>query len=116
MASASTSVVNDQKRDLFSGCLNVFSGAFAAALVRHDIEIDLLPLDEGAHAGAFEGRDVNENVRLAVALLDKAKAFGCVKELHCSRGHYDFLSIDIDNRRLAVRQTLQISKLSRKIV
>ena len=92
MASASTSVVKDQKRDLASGGLDIFGGTFAAALVRHDIEIDLLPLDEGAHSGPFECRDVNENVRAAIVRLNEAEALGGVEPLYSTSVHNDFLS------------------------
>jgi hypothetical protein len=101
MASASTSVVKDQKRDLSSGGLNVLGRTLAAALVGHDVEADLLAFDERAHPGAFNCRNVDKDIRLAVALLDEAEALTCVEKLYCSCIHDEFLSIDIDDRRLA---------------
>jgi hypothetical protein len=91
-AGASTSVVKGQKRDLSLRGLEVLGGALAVACVLHDVEADLLAFDQGLHSGAFDGRDVDENVRLAVAQLDKAKTFGRIEELDGSRIHGDFLS------------------------
>ena len=115
MASASTSVVKGQKRFASSG-LQVFRGALAVALVLHELEAELLALDERVHAGALDGRHMDEHVRLSAALLDEAKSLGGIEELYDSSIHDDFLSIDIEVRRLATRQTPYFSKLIRKIV
>jgi hypothetical protein len=92
MVSASTSVVKDQKRSYLRR-LEVFGRILAVAAILHDVEADLLALYERAHSGAFNGRDVNEDVRLTAALLNEAKAFGGIEELHGSSSHDDFLSI-----------------------
>src|SRR5690606_31076269 len=57
--------------DIPSGSLKVLGGALAAAIVLHDVEAELLALDDGAHAGAFDGRDMDKHVRLAIAQFDK---------------------------------------------
>jgi hypothetical protein len=59
---------------------------------------------------------MDENIRLAIALLDEAEAFGGIEELYGSRAHNDFLSIDIGFFRLTMCQTPYFSKLRGKIV
>ena len=71
----------------------VFGRVLAVPVVLDDVEAQLLTLDDGAHAGALDGRDVDEDVRLAVALLDEAEALGGIEELHSSSIYDDFLSI-----------------------
>jgi hypothetical protein len=115
-ANASTSVVKGQKRDRSLRGLKVFRGALAVPVILHDVEAELLTLHQRSHSSALDGRDVDENVRLAIALLDEAEAFGRIEELYGSRVHDDFLSNRIDFRRLAECQTPYSSKLRVKIV
>jgi hypothetical protein len=99
-----------------SGSLKVLGRALAVAVVLHDVEAELLTLDKRAHAGPLDGGDMDEDVRLAAALLDEAKALGRIEELHGSSVHDDFLSI-AHRKLLAVRgarQTVQID-FERKI-
>src|SRR2546421_457237 len=58
-------------RSRLSGA-QIFCSRLAAALVGNDIEADLLPFIEGAHAGAFDRADMNENVSAAAGELDEA--------------------------------------------
>jgi hypothetical protein len=73
--------------------LEVFGRALTVAIVLHDVEAELLALDERAHAGALDGGDVDEDVRLTATLLNEAKPFGRIEELYGSSSHDDFLSI-----------------------
>ncbi|CDX20629.1 hypothetical protein MPLDJ20_110330 [Mesorhizobium plurifarium] len=93
-AGASTSVVKNPEA-LCLGGLQVFGRTFAVASILHDVEADLLALDQRAQSSALHGRDVHEHVGLAAALLDKAEALGGIEKLHGPRAHCDFLS----NRR-----------------
>jgi len=71
----------------------VLGRTLAVAVVLDDVEAELLTLDNSAHTSALNGGDMDEDVRLAVALLDKAKALGGIEKLHGSSIHDDFLSI-----------------------
>jgi len=61
----------------------------------HDIEADLLPFHEGAHAGALDRADVHEHVLAAVARLDESKAFLSIEELHGTCGHHGLLTLQL---------------------
>jgi len=67
-----------------SGSLKVLGCALAFSAVHHDVEGELLTLDESLHASALDGRNVNKHIRLAAALLDEAEALGGIEELHSS--------------------------------
>ena len=61
-----------------SGGAQIFRGRFAGPAVCDDVKADFLPLIEGAHAGAFNRADMNEDVIAAVGGLNEAEAlFGC---------------------------------------
>src|SRR5215813_3860204 len=70
-----------------SGCAQIFSGRFAGPAVGDDVKADFLPLIEGAHAGAFNRADMNEDVIAAVVELNEAEALLAVKPLHSSCIH-----------------------------
>src|SRR5271156_1029303 len=70
-----------------SGRLQIGRGRLAAAAVGFDVEGYLLPLNEAAHAGALNGRDVNEHIRAARVLRDKAIALLGVEEFDGTFGH-----------------------------
>src|SRR5690349_21162759 len=78
-----------------SGDSQIISGGFATAAVGDDIEADLLPLIEGAQAGAFDRADMNKHVIAAAGELDEAKTLLAVKPLHDSCIHLDVLSLTI---------------------
>jgi hypothetical protein len=86
--------------------LQVLGRALAITVVLHDVEAELLALDEGAHAGPLDSGDVDEYVRLAIAEFDEAKAFGRIEELDSSSIHDDFLSI-IHRKWLAAQDARQ---------
>jgi hypothetical protein len=94
----------------------VLGGALAVPVILHDVEADLLAFGERLHSRALDGRDVDEHVGLPIAQFDEAEAFGGIEELDGSRVHDDFLSIGIEFRRLAKRQTPYFSKLRGKII
>src|SRR5690606_36864178 len=62
-------------------------GALAALA---DLELDRLTLVEGLVAGAFDVREVDEDV-VAVGTRDEAVTLLCVEELDGSLGHCTFL-------------------------
>src|ERR1700759_2284221 len=65
-----------------SASLKLAGRHLAAALIALHLEAQLLAFAERAEARAFDGRDVDENVRAAVVGLDEAKALGGVEPLH----------------------------------
>jgi len=68
----------------------VYSLRTLAHAVGLDVEGDLLTVGQRAQAGALDGRDVNENVLLAVVGRDEAEALGGVEKFYgASRGHWD---------------------------
>jgi hypothetical protein len=73
--------------------LEIFRGAFARTGVTHDFERKLLAFDDGAHAGALNCGNVNEDVSRTAVGLDEAIALVHVKKFHCASIHDDFLSI-----------------------
>jgi hypothetical protein len=67
--------------------LEVFSRFFA--LVGNEFVFDLLTLIEGAEAGAFDRRDMNEHVLAAVAIrLNKPITLGRIEPLHSTGRHH----------------------------
>src|SRR5690606_10977198 len=76
-----------------SGGQQILCSTPARAVVAHDLEGQLLALDDGAHAGPLHGGNVNEDVRAASVGLNEAEALGCVEELYGSGVHLRFLSI-----------------------
>jgi hypothetical protein len=71
----------------------VLGSILAAAIITDDVEGDLLTFHEVAHARPFNGRDMNEDVRRAIARLNEAEALGRIEELNDTIVHDDFLSI-----------------------
>jgi hypothetical protein len=92
MAYASTSVVTDQKRYSLRS-LKILSRALAATVVLDNVEAELLAFHDRAQTSAFDGGDVDENVRAAIVGLDEAEALGRIEELDGSDSHDDFLLI-----------------------
>src|ERR1700690_4364666 len=78
-------------RDRLDGA-QIVRGRLAGPAVRNDVERDLLPLVEGAHASAFDGTDMHEDVLAAAFLLDKAESLLAVKPLHSSSVHRCYFS------------------------
>lgn len=78
------------RRARASGRLKILSGALVGATVLNDVVTDLLPVHERAHAGALNGRNMNENVHTAIVGLNEAKAFGRVEPLHGASVHNEF--------------------------
>jgi hypothetical protein len=93
---ASTSVVIGDKK---SSSLKLAGGHLARLLITLDFESELLPFNDRVHAGAFNGRDVNEYVRAAVVRLDEAEALCGIKPFNCASGHNKPFHSNIDHRR-----------------
>ena len=90
----------------------IFSGRFARPAVRDDIKADILPLIEGAHAGAFNRADMNKDVIAAIGGLNEAEALLAVKPLHSSCIHREYPFTDYAHVGLRRRE---ISTLRRSI-
>jgi hypothetical protein len=60
--------------------LEIHGGVLAASI---DFQLERKPVAfvESRHSGAFDGRNVDEGVRLAVIALDEAESLHCVEEL-----------------------------------
>src|SRR3569833_1108376 len=71
-----------------------------AARIRLDVELDLLAFVQAAHAGRFDGGDMDEHVLAAVIGRDEAKTLGGIEELDGSDSHEIFL---FSHRMTAVR-------------
>ena len=87
---ASTSVASRKEETVIRGSadgLEILGGLLAAALIRHQVELDLLALRQMVEAGPFDGADMDEGVLAAVVRQDEAKALGRVKPLHGSHRH-----------------------------
>src|SRR5579871_2099954 len=67
--------------------LQVGRGGLAAAAVGLDVESQLLPLGQAAHAGALDGGDVNEHIRAALVLHDEAETLLGVEKLDGTLSH-----------------------------
>src|SRR5215207_3888279 len=65
----------------------ILSSRLPSPAICNDLEGDLLPLVERAHAGAFDRADMNEDILVAALRLNEAKAFLGVKPLHSSLVH-----------------------------
>src|SRR5690606_13135984 len=75
-----------------SGSLQILGRALAATVIPDNVEGQLLSLGKTAQTGALDGGHMDENIRLAIAQLDEAVTFGCIKEFHGSSIHGDLLS------------------------
>jgi hypothetical protein len=64
----------DQLSSRRSGGLQIGGGGLAAAPVGLDVEGDLLTLDQPAHSGALDRRDMNEHIGAAAILHDESEA------------------------------------------
>ena len=67
--------------------LQIAGRHLARLVVALEVKADLLAFDDFAHSGAFNGRDVNERVSVAVVRLDEAEALGRIKPFNCASGH-----------------------------
>ena len=67
------------------------SGGFGAALIRLNVERDLVAFVQAAHAGRFDGADVHEHILAAAFRRDEAEALGGVEELDSTDSHFIFL-------------------------
>jgi hypothetical protein len=67
--------------------LDIADGDLAGAAILLGIEGNLLTLVEAAHAGALEGRGVDEYVLAAVIRRNKAEALLIIVELYSARVH-----------------------------
>jgi hypothetical protein len=92
MASASTSVVKDQKRSCSSFRAKIIGGVLAATLVAHDVEADFLAVRERMHSCALDSRDMDKHVGLPIAQFDESEALLRIEELHGTSIQVDFLS------------------------
>ena len=73
-----------------SSGLEVAGRLFARPAIRLHLVGDLLTLIEGLHAGALDGRDVDEHVLATVIRLDEAEALGSVEPLNGADAHRYF--------------------------
>ena len=60
---------------------------FGAAGLGLDIELHFLAFGKGAHAGAFNIGDMNEDVFGSILRRDKAKALGLIEEFNGTDSH-----------------------------
>jgi hypothetical protein len=67
--------------------LEVRGGQLAAALIRHQVELDLLSFDQMIEASLFDGADMDECILAAIIRLDEAEALRRVKPFHGSHRH-----------------------------
>jgi hypothetical protein len=67
--------------------LDIADGDLTGAAILLGIEGDLLTLVEGAHAGALEGRGVDEHILAAIIRRNEAEALLIVVELYGARIH-----------------------------
>src|SRR6476620_715820 len=65
----------------------IASRGLAAFAVLLNLIIDLLAVIQGGKPGAFDSRDVDENVRTATVGLNESKTFAAVEPFHCSSRH-----------------------------
>src|SRR5690606_15214096 len=70
-----------------SESLQIGGGVLAAAAVGFDVEADLLAFIQGRHAGALDRRNVNEHIRSASVLHDKAETLLGVEKLDSPLSH-----------------------------
>jgi hypothetical protein len=85
------------------------SRRLAGSSICDDIEVDLLPLVEGAQPGTLDRTDMNEDVFAAVGRFDKAKAFLAVEPLYSARTHEKFLSLAVHTGASAREASLPFS-------
>ena len=71
----------------------------ARLVVALKVVAQLLAFNDFAHASAFDGRDVNEHISVAVVRLDEAEALGGIKPFNCAGGHVEALSKRFNHRR-----------------
>jgi hypothetical protein len=90
------------------GGAQIVSGRLASAAVRDDVEGDGLALIEGAHAGAFDCADMNEDVLIAVFRLNEAKTFLAVEPLHGALVHGNVLSLTVHTLGRTARKAIAV--------
>lgn len=66
------------------GSLNICGVIFAIFGVTLKIKIDLLPLFESTHSGAFNGADMDEYISIPIIQLNETKTSLIAKPLHGS--------------------------------
>jgi hypothetical protein len=76
-----------READIDLGVLEIASGHFARLVVALHVVANLLALDDFAHTGALDGRNVDECVRTAIVRLNEAEALGGIKPFNCACGH-----------------------------
>jgi hypothetical protein len=69
------------------GSLELACGHLARLAVTLEFKAKLLAFNDRAHASAFDGRDVNEDVGAAVVRLNEAEALGGIEPFNCASGH-----------------------------
>jgi hypothetical protein len=55
-----------------------------SATINLDFKFEPVAFVKAGHAGAFNRRDMDKSIRLAVVTLNKAEAFHCIEEFDCS--------------------------------
>src|SRR5579862_8780405 len=74
-----------------SGGLQIGGGGFALPRIGLDVEAKLLALDQAAHAGALDGRDMHEHIGAASILHDEPEALLGIEKLDGTSGHLSLL-------------------------
>jgi hypothetical protein len=65
----------------------VASGHFARLGVTLHVVANLPAFDDFAHTSAFDGRDMDKCVRVAIVRLNEAVAFGGIEPFNCASSH-----------------------------
>jgi hypothetical protein len=90
------------------GGAQIVGGRLAGPAVRDDVEGNGLALVEGAHAGAFDRADMNEDVLIAILRLNEAKTFLAVEPLHGALVHGNVLSLTVHTVGTAARKAVAV--------
>jgi hypothetical protein len=78
-----------------SGGPQIVGRRLAGPSIRDEIEGQLLPFVEGAHAGTFDRADMNEDVLAAVIGLNEAETLLDIEPLYRSSVHENVLSLTV---------------------
>ena len=87
-----------RRNPILSGSAELACGHLARLVVALEFEADLLTFYDLAHAGAFDGGNVDEHVLAAVVRLDEAEALGGIEPFNCASGHNEPFLSNIDHR------------------
>jgi hypothetical protein len=80
-------VVNEKQIPDELGSLQIAGGHLARLIVALQLVADLLTFYDFAHAGALDGRDMDERIGAAIVRLNEAETLGGIKPFNCASGH-----------------------------